>query len=367
MIEEAFVDAATVLEKCSTKHGFFAAYPGYDMVFARDAMIISLGALLFPKFYSVIEESLITLAKNQSPHGQIPNAVDKFSSRKDRVDYLSIDSTLWFLLIHQAYKKKTDDTLFNQHRKNIAAALNWLSYQDITETSLLVQQPTTDWQDAFPHRYGHTINTQALWYKVLTLYNRRVDAQKVYDAVNNNADLQLWDKNFYLAYRWKNHGKYQEKSDWFDTLGNILAILFDLADENRAKKILDYIEKNEINKPCPIKAIFPPITKNSPHWQDYYLDCAAGKPYNYLNGGIWTFIGGLYVLALIKYDKMKEAELHLQKLAQANVKYKFTEWLHGKTGKEGETEAKIKSVQGWNAAMYMLAYESFKQKKLLFV
>ena len=71
------------------------------------------------------------------------------------------------------------------------------------------------------------------------------------------------------------------------------------------------------------------------------------------------------MLALIKDKHFKEAEKQLQKLAEANLKYNFTEWLHGITGKDGDTEAKIKSVQGWNAGMYILAYESLKHKKVL--
>jgi len=42
------------LKRCATPYGFFAAYPGYDAVWARDSMIISLGASLVkvPSFNS---------------------------------------------------------------------------------------------------------------------------------------------------------------------------------------------------------------------------------------------------------------------------------------------------------------------------
>ena len=117
----------------------------------------------------------------------------------------------------------------------------------------------------------------------------------------------------------------------------------------------------------PIKAIYPAIKPGSKDWQDYFLDCAAGKPWSYLNGGIWTFIGGFYVLALIKMKKFNDAEKQLEKLAEANMKNNgnFAEWLDGKTGKIGRTEAGIESYQGWNAGMYIVAYESLKEKKVL--
>ena len=43
----------------------------------------------------------------------------------------------------------------------------------------------------------------------------------------------------------------------------------------------------------------------------------------------------------------------------------FPEWLHGLTGDMGESESGEESYQGWNAGMYIVAYESLKKKKVL--
>jgi glycogen debranching enzyme len=93
--------------------------------------------------------------------------------------------------------------------------------------------------------------------------------------------------------------------------------------------------------------------------------------YNYLNGGVWPFIGGFYIAALVKVKQYKKAEEELASLAQAVLqemktrelpgKYGFNEWLHGKTGKP-----KGEPYQGWTAGMYIYAYECVKQKKVLF-
>ena len=66
--------------------------------------------------------------------------------------------------------------------------------------------------------------------------------------------------------------------------------------------------------------------------------------------------------------KFKEAEMQLQKLAEANIQNNgnFAEWLDGKTGKIGKSQSGEKeSYQGWNAGMYIVAYESVKAKKCL--
>jgi len=365
IIEKVYEDAVSVIKSSSTPNGLFASggIKGYNAIWARDSMISLIGASASKKyrkeFKNVFKKSLITLAKNQSKLGQIPNAVDKFSKRKPHVDFQSIDSTLWFILGEYVYKKNYDSELFKKHKKHLEKALKWLSYQDAEEDSLLEQLPTTDWQDAFPHKYGHTINTQALYYQVLTLIKNKKRALKLKKLVNKSKEVGLWNKDFYLAYRWKNHNDYKELGDWFDSLGNLLAIVFDLTSKSQAEKILKHIEKKKINQPYPVKAIFPPITKKSKYWKDYFKDCDARTPYHYLNAGIWTYIGGFYILALLKLKKFKQAESELNKLAEANLKGNFPEWINPKTKKTyGE-------LQCWNAGMYIIAYESFKKRRCL--
>ncbi len=358
--KEAYEKAIHVLEKCSTPHGFHAAFPGYNALWSRDSMITSLGAsLVNDKFKETFKQSLITLAAHQSELGQIPNAVDKYSNRKPHVDFQSIDSTLWFIIGEYFYRKiYKDSSLFNKHENNIKKAINWLKYQDIGEDGMLEQLPTTDWQDAFPHRYGHTINTQALYYKVLSLTNNK-ETRKLKESVNNIEDIKLWNGSFFLPWRWKNHNKYQEKGEWFDSLGNVLAIVFELADKEQSRKILSHIKKEKIDSPYAMKAIYPPIRKNTKDWQDYFKDCEAKTLYHYLNGGIWTFIGGFYVLALIKLKQFKEAEHHLEKLAEINLKGNFPEWVSPLTQKT------YGHYQAWSAGTFILACESLKRKASL--
>ncbi|MFH1710833.1 MAG: glycoside hydrolase 100 family protein [Nanoarchaeota archaeon] len=359
ILDECYEEATRVLERNIFPGGFFAS-PGYHAIWARDSMITSLGGSLILKFQKQFRDSLITLGGHQSKLGQIPNAILEHRGRKKQVDFLSIDSTLWFVIGEYVYRKRFGSELFRKHAGNIKRAVNWLEYQNFSEKGILAQLPTTDWQDAFPHRYGHTINTQALYYKVLNLIGEKEKAEKLKKAVNEIDDLKLWNGSFYLPWRWKNHGKYKEEGEWFDSLGNLLAIVFELADDNRAEKILAHIKKNKINFPFPVKAIYPPIKKGSKDWQDYFDDCNAKTPYHYLNGGVWTYIGGFYILALIKLGKTEEAECELTRLAEANLMSQFSEWIDGETGKTNGG-----GNQAWNAGMYILAYESFKKGKAL--
>jgi glycogen debranching enzyme len=362
MLETCYKKAVETLKICSTKNGFFASggIDGYDAIWSRDSMISSLGASLVkePLFKTTFKNSILTIKKDQSIHGQIPNCIDRFSKRKKKADFKTIDSSLWYILGNYIYKKRyNDNSIIKNNKKSIEKALRWLQFQDPGEIGMLAQLPTSDWQDAFPHKYGHTINTQALYYKVLNLLNKKKEAKKLKFLVNNNTEDGLWDKEFYLPYRWKNHNKYKEIGSWFDSLGNLLAINFNLADKSKALKILSYIKKKKIASPYPIKVIDPPIKPGDKGWREYFKDSDAGTPHQYANGGIWGYIGGFYILALIKYKKFNEAEKHLKNLAKANLKGNFPEWTHPKT------KESYGNLQAWEAGMYILAYKSFLEKK----
>ncbi|MBU2577026.1 MAG: hypothetical protein KKF50_04860 [Nanoarchaeota archaeon] len=364
ILAEAYRQAVGTIDKCITPKGLYASggEKGYKGVWSRDSFItlLCVSSLQDKKYQRVFERSLSTLAKAQGDHGQIPNAVLGFEGKKKQVDFGSIDSSLWFIIGHYVYKKVFGPKMFRRHKRKIKKALTWLSYQDIGEDGMLVQLPTTDWQDAFPHRYGKTLNTQALDYKVLRLIGELKKAKKLKEKVNLVEGTRLWNGDYYWAYRWKNHNKYKEIGEWFDSLGNLLAIIFDLADKKMANKILNHIKKKRIAFPYPIKTIDPPIKKGSPYWQDYYLDCDAGTPTHYSNGGIWPFIGGFYVLALIKTKKFKEAKRALMSLAKSNIKENsFPEWIDPISRKTHGV------YQAWSAGVYIFAYDSLKKKRVL--
>jgi glycogen debranching enzyme len=364
MIENCYEQAKKVIRSCCTKNGLFASagIDGYNAVWSRDSMISMIGASLVKDnlFKETFKQSIITLGNWQSESGQIPNAVDRFSKRPKHTDFASIDSTLWWIIGLKTYKKRYNDpSLEKKYKKQLEKAIFWLKCQDTGEKGMLTQLPTSDWQDAFPHKYGYTINTEALYCKVLTLVNNKKALTNLKYSTNKNKDTRLWNDTFYVPYRWKNHNKYKEIGSWFDSLGNLLAIIFSLADDDQANKILKYIEKNNIQKLFPMRSINPPIKKGDKDWQDYYNDCDARTPHHYLNGGIWPFIGSFYILALIKQKQFKKAELELNKLAESNLKGNFPEWI------DPNTKENYGNLQAWDAGTYILAYESLKQKKVL--
>ena len=212
------------------------------------------------------------------------------------------------------------------------------------------------------------INTQALYYSALKISKQNQTASYIKKVVNGEIKeyLSLYDKKlgYYLPWTWKNHDGDREHEEWFDSLGNLLAIITGLATPKIANGILKHIQAKKINKPFACKTIWPPIKKGDPEWHSYFSKCDARQPLHYSNAGIWPFIGGFYVAALIKMKKYKQAQQELDNLAKANLQkldgHGFNEWLDGKTGKP-----KGESYQAWSAGTYLYAYECLKVKKVL--
>ncbi len=374
MLEEAVLRAKETMMFCSTPNGTFASggKKGYDSIFARDSMIGLIGTSCYDseeEFKIQFATTLNALAREQSRHGQIPNCIDLFSQRPKQVTFATIDSTLWYLLGLQFYKKNYNGRrLFARHRKNIKRAFVWLGCQDAGEDFLPEQLPTSDWQDAFPHKYGHTINTLALYYSTLRLYGRQRDLKNMLLAVSAQtpSKIKMFDskRGYFFPWVWKNHDGDIEQETWFDSLGNLLSICGGLATRQQAESILQFVEKNGINKPFPVRVIYPTIKKGDPEWHSYFSKCLAKRPHWYSNGGIWPYVGGFYVAALVKAGQFEKAEEQLHLLAEANrlgkkYKWEFNEWINPLTGK-----AMGSSYHAWSAGAFLFAVTSFEQKRL---
>ena len=76
-------------------------------------------------------------------------------------------------------------------------------------------------------------------------------------------------------------------------------------------------------------------------------------PHHYHNGGIWPFIGGFYVTALVHDGRKVEATAALERLAQLNEAGGFNEWHHGAT-----VEPMGDRDQAWSGAMYIHAWHA---------
>ncbi len=416
LVETAYEEATRVLKNCAHTLGMKASVgmDAYHQVWARDSMITLLGACFArdKKIDRALRASIDTLRKNQTPLGIIPNNVDVKTGKPNFQAYA--DGGLWFVIGSAIYFENTRDRAFlKKNYPAIKRTLEWYQYQDVHNTSLLSIQEASDWEDLFAVRgrglYVNVLyhfalreasriarhlndNTQQTFYirlarKVRAEINTRLWYTKTKnmhtiietgfgteESLNHSRNTfegkRKWERfmkkilrkdSYYLPYI-----TFRMFGEWFDSFGNLLAILSGVADKTKAKQILAFVEKYNVALPYPIKAIYPPIFPEKKDWRYYYTYSDLNHPHQYHNGGIWPFLGGFYVAALIKVGKYQKAEKALLSLALLNKKgkdhpWEFNECFHGKSGKPiGMTE------QAWSAGMYIYAYECVNKKKPIF-
>jgi glycogen debranching enzyme len=111
---------------------------------------------------------------------------------------------------------------------------------------------------------------------------------------------------------------------------------------------------------------FPYVHPGDPDWMPRYEK--YNKPGEYHNGGIWPFVCGFYVAALVAAGKYQLAAGKLLALTElvrparlANVEFGFNEWLKAQDGApRGE------DWQSWSAAMYLYAAACVEQRRTPF-
>jgi glycogen debranching enzyme len=395
LTEICYKKSVELLEKNSGPSGFLAATPRgraatillhYDWIFGRDASICVLGAVASgeKKLIRTAKRSLLTLARQQSKRGQIPNAVSE-KKKKQEFYFMNVaDSTLWWLIALDFYHRYSGDKkLTKLLEPRIKKARRWLSYQTAGLTNLIVQAPASDWSDLMP-RAGHTLYTNVLWYGVQKLY-RLKGAEMTAAGLNalfypfsrlTRTEKKFFAENFLYARLRQDTRKKKKLTAYYlnavgtftaddrcDVYGNILAILTGLPTKKLSVKIIQHLRKTLAEFPYPVPVLLPPVYKKDKDWHQAMERRHMNQPWHYHNGGIWPFVGGFWVMALAQAGKKKTARAELLKLARANSlnRWQFNEWLDGRTGKPSGLPG-----QSWNAATFILAYQYLKGKIKIF-
>jgi GH15 family glucan-1,4-alpha-glucosidase len=159
----------------------------------------------------------------------------------------------------------------------------------------------------------------------------------------------LADEQYFLPYL-----GFRAVGEWFDSFGNLLAILAGVADERQTGIILDFIARHAMDQ-WPLRSLTPAVLPGDPDWRDYYGTLNA--PHCYHNGGVWPFLGGFYVAALVHTGR--DGAEALLRLAKLNAAGEFNEWHHGVSG-----EPMGVCDQAWSAGMYLFACECVKQGRV---
>lgn len=406
---EAYARAVGVLRNCVTDSGFKAsALPGgYPQVWARDSAITSLGALLTGEadLIQAARASLATLARTQTELGMIHLNLDTRTNAVTTENAGAVDANLWYVLGHWAHFRATgDDAFLRRHWVSLQQAALWLRYQDMNACGLLEVPEAGDWADLYSVRYNvlydNVLYVGAL--RAMALMAAALGAEPEQDHAAAATDVaerinllmwldRPWDGRefgeqlerlkamrleWFLLYQntatltetpyylpWVG---FREFGTAFDGLGNSLAILLGVADDQRSARILTHAHAVGADHPWPLKAFYPPQHPGDRDWRDYYRSRNLNLPDQYHNGGIWPFIGGFHVAALVRAGRTERAGEALALLAAANRlgkqgEWEFNEWLHGISGRPMGHP-----LQAWSAGMYVYARHALESGRTPF-
>jgi glycogen debranching enzyme len=401
------------------KLGLLGSSSAYQQVWARDSMISGLGLWLCQdrEGAAIHQRSLDSLRHYQSPLGKIAHNVGYSDLADPALVALGgtldgghagerrivtdtthagcVDSNLWYILGHYYHFTLGQDSAYlHEVWPSLEQSLLWLRYQDSNECGLLEVHEAMDWADLFSNHYN-VLYDNVLYFAVWKAMGQMAQAlglpAELYftaaDDVRQKINTLLWVgpeapkdwawiraerkewiypiqrvetelviRPFYLPFM-----GFRDYTDRFDTLGNLLAILFGVADSAQSNRILDYIHQTGVNEPHPVASLYPVVQPGEREWREYFRVRNLNQPHHYHNGGIWGFIGGFYVAALVQAGRMDEAAHQLDKLTRMNQlgvrgEWEFNEWFHGVSGRPMGFAG-----QSWSAAMYLFAQDAVAQ------
>ena len=396
LIAEGYAQALVALRKNITPLGFSAcSLPdnevtgtdvNYHSVWARDGCftVVQTIEMNDPDIRAAQRSTLRTLLDAMAPNGQVPANVrikDLSPEYAGVGGICSIDSGLWLIIAVYHYVTHTNDVaLLTEYGPRLQRVMDWLSAHDSNNDGLIEVPEAGDWTDLFGRSY-HVLYDEVLWYRANVCYGRLLEYQREFERasdylrwsqqiagkikasfwpstradpknVTTFADRQasLGDTQYLLAeitpfaFNWR-----------CDVLGNILAFLTNTIDVERARTAFRFMWGVGVNQPWPVANLYPAVQSGDPDWRPYYTVNLLNLPHHYHNGGVWPFIGGMWVRFIHRLGLHDIACHELVKLAQVNRlgrthAWEFNEWVHGQTGLPMG-----KAYQAWSAAAYLRA------------
>jgi sucrose-6F-phosphate phosphohydrolase len=367
----------------------------YFAVWSRDGIKTGLWGLGLhdPDITECFRRTLELMAEHQTDAGQIPANVHIKTGKPDYSgigDIASIDSVLWFVIGSCRYAAYTGNRFFlNKIYPNLNRAMRWLRAHDSNHCGLLEIPESSDWMDLFPRSYN-VLYDEVLWFLACRDFSVVSKVVGKETKARAYAELSKQIRAKILRQFWPTAEKLSEARESFsetqfsigeaqyllaqispfgfswrcDVYANLLASLMGLLEERKREQLFQFLWGVGVNSPYPVKCFYPPIQSGANDWKDYFIINFLNLPDHYHNGGIWPFIGGLWVRFLAQCGRLELAHQELNTLAEAcrlgiYDEWEFNEWLHGQTGRPMG-----KAHQAWSAASYIAAYQALNHEAI---
>lgn len=350
-------------------------------------------------------QTLETLARYQGPHGEIPSNVDP---KTDRISYGGttgrVDADLWFVIACGEYWRATgDDDFLDLLLPSIEKVRFLLGAWEINNRGLIYVPLTGDWADEYLH-HGYVLYDELLY----------LQAQRallsIHAEVHGGADHALQEKISRLRHLIRTNYWFEDEDEqgprpddayhdvlfdkgreaashcagvhWlpsfspsgygyrFDAFANVLASLFDVADDLQRERVDAFIAEELVHEDFPLLPAFHPVIKPvDEDWEELQVMFSyafKNKPYEFHNGGLWPMVTGFYVADLAQRGLEDDARRYLNAVHRANAlemngePWSFPEYVHGQKLTPGGTQH-----QGWSAAGAIIGHHAIAGETIL--
>jgi len=326
-----------------------------------------------------------------------------------------VDSCLWWMIVLRAYVNATKDTEL-AYREDFQEGIRLI--MELCLVARFDMYPTLlvpDGASMIDRRmglYGHPLDIQSLFYAALRagselLYPNKENQYLIkalhsrlpplIQHIHDHYWLDTHRLNVIYRFNVEEYGEealnefniysdsipFHRLTDWlsdsggylagnlgpsqidcrFFSLGNLMAILTSLTDEQQSNKILNLIESrwDDLVADMPMKLCFPAL--EDIEWKTLTGCDPKNRPWSYHNGGSWPVLLWMLVAAAQKTGRA-EIKHRVIKIAEKRLsKDQWPEYYDGKNGRLIGKEAR--RYQTWTIAGYLLAKELIKNPENL--
>ena len=368
-IRRADAIAVRDLRACYNPDGIVAGRLKFNAYWARDGFWALFGVLALGDHAQALAQ-LETFVRYQFRSGKLPVRVEfvghhlsGYNTMRSRPKVVGragglfsdpIDPSALFIIAAREYLLRTGDQSFCRRFDPVMEqAIRWVGSHDHDGDGLIESYWLADWMDSILKR-NKVFNLNVIYYEGL----RACAALKLANGVPQDADrfaraadrvldrLQIfWTGEYFADWIWG------ARRGGFSSDGNVLAVLFGIATEAQARRILGYIEGHGLDTATPLRVCHPVYRA----WQVFPLYYLAGIP-DYHRTMIWPWLGTLNAVNKAKLGDRAGALRDLSRIGSWYVRRNAVNEVFDAAGMPVSRRFYTAEVPfAWNAGLYVYA------------
>ena len=313
LVAKAFDIACNDLKSCYLEHGIVGGLTRLKDYHARNSFFASFGSIALEDF-DIVKKNICFFLSLQRNDGMIPVMVSKKLKPFYSFWFFNepVDHNALLVIAFSDIAAKANDSLFiEKNFDGIFLAVKFLEKKE--KMGLIEEGLGGNWAHSVL-KNGFVLYTNCCYFKALKgfstvcrLTGREALAEKYSEkavAVKEKINKMFWAGTYYAD--WIDFKRHEN----FSSDGNVLSILWGIADDEQSKMIENNIRQYRLNT-VPLKTCHPLY----PFWRIMWFLLPL-QAYHYHNGSSWTWLGALNVLALKRLGWNQEARDEIRAIAR---------------------------------------------------